>query len=205
MRPRALTTAIAAAAVAALAAGCGGSSPGSTVANVGATPAMTSTGPASSKGDRGSPAAFFSQAIKFSQCMRSHGIPDFPDPKQSGNGISLSLRGSKNGDLNPNSHQFQAAQQACRAYAPAPAANAPPNPRLAQQALAFARCMRSHGVPNFPDPKVSGNNLQLGGPGRQGFDPNSPQFQAAQSACKSSLPGAGGSLSTGSGDASGSK
>jgi hypothetical protein len=124
--------------------------------------------------------------------MRSHGIPDFPDPQQNGGGISLAIRGSKGGDLNPRSPQFQAAQQACRAYAPTPSSNAPPNPRLAQQALAFSRCMRSHGVPNFPDPKVSGNTMELGGPAGKGFDPNSPQFQAAQKACQSSLPGAGG-------------
>ncbi len=41
--------------------------------------------------------------------------------------------------------------------------------------LAFARCMRAHGVPDFPDP--NGRNGQLG-PG-SGIDPNSPAFQAA--------------------------
>jgi hypothetical protein len=203
MRPRALTRAIAAAAAAALAAGCGGASPGSTVANLGTTPANTSTGAAATGGDRGSPGTFFSKAIKFSQCMRSHGLPDFPDPQQHGNGISLSLSGGKNSDLNPNSPRFQAAQRACRAYAPTPATNGPPNPRMAQQALAFSRCMRSHGVPNFPDPKVSGNNVQLGGRGGQGIDPNAPQVLAAQKACQSSLPGSKAGLSTESGGGSG--
>jgi hypothetical protein len=41
--------------------------------------------------------------------------------------------------------------------------------------LAFARCMRAHGVPDFPDP--SGQAGQLG-PG-SGIDPDSPQFQSA--------------------------
>jgi hypothetical protein len=41
--------------------------------------------------------------------------------------------------------------------------------------LAFARCMRTHGVPNFPDP--DGHNGQLGPD--SGIDPNSPPFQSA--------------------------
>jgi hypothetical protein len=137
--------------------------------------------------------------------MRSHGVPDFPDPQHTGRGISLTIHGSKGGDLNPNSPQFQAAQKACRAYAPTPPSNAAPNPHLQQQALAFSQCMRSHGVPNFPDPKVSGNTVQLGGPSSQGFDPNSPQFQAAQKACQSSLPGTSGGNTATAGGGSSSK
>jgi len=50
---------------------------------------------------------------------------------------------------------------------------------------AFAKCMRAHGVPNFPDP--SGQSGQLG-PG-SGVDPNSPQFQAALNGpCESLAP-----------------
>src|ERR1700677_3002642 len=41
--------------------------------------------------------------------------------------------------------------------------------------LAFAKCMRAHGVPDFPDP--DGRSGQLG-PG-SGIDPSSTQFQAA--------------------------
>jgi hypothetical protein len=41
--------------------------------------------------------------------------------------------------------------------------------------VAFARCMRANGITNFPDP--NGQPGQLG-PG-SGFDPNTPQFQAA--------------------------
>jgi hypothetical protein len=55
------------------------------------------------------------QAIKFSQCMRSHGITDFPDPQsQAGGGISISLHSTPGSDLNPNSPQFQDAQKACQ-------------------------------------------------------------------------------------------
>jgi hypothetical protein len=49
--------------------------------------------------------------------------------------------------------------------------------------------MRTHGVPSFPDPTFSGGAVQLksvGGAG--GIDPGSPQFQAAQRACRSVVP-----------------
>jgi hypothetical protein len=61
------------------------------------------------------------QALKYSQCMRSHGIADFPDPQVSGGGDRISIRlGGKGSDLNPQDPQFQAAQQACQAYTPFP-------------------------------------------------------------------------------------
>jgi hypothetical protein len=50
--------------------------------------------------------------------------------------------------------------------------------------VAFAECMRSHGMPNFPNP--TGNGPELG-PG-SGIDPTSPQFQKALQACKSLAP-----------------
>lgn len=51
--------------------------------------------------------------------------------------------------------------------------------------LTFARCMRAHGVPDFPDP--SGQPGQLG-PG-SGIDATSPPFQAAlNGACESLAP-----------------
>jgi hypothetical protein len=54
------------------------------------------------------------EALKHSTCMRAHGITNFPDPNTRGGGISISLNG-----LDPNSPQFQAAQQACEKYQPA--------------------------------------------------------------------------------------
>ena len=57
-------------------------------------------------------ANMMSSALKYSECMRSHG-PNFPDPTESSNGISLQLNGT-----DPNSSQFRAAQTACRSLAP---------------------------------------------------------------------------------------
>jgi hypothetical protein len=58
-------------------------------------------------------------AIKMSQCMRAHGITDFPDPQSQGGGrVSLSLNGSPGSDLNPNDPAFQRAQKVCMPNAP---------------------------------------------------------------------------------------
>jgi hypothetical protein len=148
--------------------GCGGPS-GATAARAGAT----ATGTASPSG----PA--HKSMVAFSACMRSHGLPKFPDPNSKGQ-----LLITPNSGVDPNSPQFQAAQQACQSLAPQQ------SPAQAQQSqariLKFAACMRSHGVPNFPDPTFSGGHFQMRLP--QGLDPSSPQFQSAQQACQSLAP-----------------
>jgi hypothetical protein len=59
------------------------------------------------------------------------------------------------------------------------------------QALAFSRCMRAHGVPNFPDPVSSGGGIRISIGTNSGLSPSSPAFQSAQTACKHLLPGGG--------------
>jgi hypothetical protein len=59
-------------------------------------------------------------ALKQSECMRAHGIKDFPDPSTSGGKITLQIHGSPGSDLNPNDPLFQKAQQACMPNAPKP-------------------------------------------------------------------------------------
>ena len=59
------------------------------------------------------------------------------------------------------------------------------NARQAQPAgLSFARCMRAHGVPRYPDPSAAGG-IVLGGPG---VNASSPAFTGAVAACRSLLP-----------------
>jgi hypothetical protein len=66
--------------------------------------------------------------------------------------------------------------------------------QLQQSALAYARCMRANGVPNFPDPSAGGGfTFQAG----SGIDRSSPAFEAAQAKCLKLLPN-GGPLSGGS-------
>ena len=119
-------------------------------------------------------------------CMRSHGEPNFPDPNAQGV-ISSS-------NLDPSSPQFQQAMQACQkdlpnGGAPSPAQQA----QMRQQALAFSACMRKHGVLDFPDPRFSsGGRVTMKVSSGSGIDPQSAQFQAAQKACQSYLPGKAG-------------
>jgi hypothetical protein len=85
-----------------------------------------------------------SGAVAFAQCVRSHGVPDFPDPQ---NGHFLISSADQD---NPN---FNAAVQACQhLLGPGGASNGGSNN---SQLLAFAHCMQTHGVPNFPDPGPS--------------------------------------------------
>jgi hypothetical protein len=136
----------------------------------------------------------YDQMLKYSQCMRSHGLPSFPDPVQeSGGGVSLSLK--KGSGLDPSSQPFKAAETACRKYSPKHG-NGKPIPAAEQQKfLRYSQCMRTHGVPQFPDPKFSGGGVQLRMP--SGLGPDSPSVKTAHQACKSLQPGGmGGSTST---------
>jgi hypothetical protein len=61
----------------------------------------------------GSPAQNKSAALKFSACMRSHGVSGFPDPNANG-GFEI----GPNAGINPNTPQYQSAQKACQKYLP---------------------------------------------------------------------------------------
>jgi hypothetical protein len=184
-------------------AGCGGSSsPG--VAHVGATSASS----ASSGSGGGTPEAKETgapnqrQMVKFAQCMRTHGEPEFPEPTEG----NIEIHSQNGHGPNPESSKFKTAQKACSKYAPAPQAPSPAQQaKMQEQALKFSECMRHHGVPNFPDPNFSGGGgrvtLKVGK--SSGIDPGSPQFQAAQKACQSNLPLKGAPVHAGSASGSG--
>jgi hypothetical protein len=124
--------------------------------------------------------------LKYSQCMRTHGLPSFPDPvQQSGGGISLSMK--KGSGPDPDSPSFKAAEAACRKFAPRRGTGQPMPAAEQQRFLRYSQCMRTHGVPQFPDPKFSGGGVQLRLP--QGLGPDSPSLKAAQNACRSLQPG----------------
>lgn len=115
------------------------------------------------------------ELLKFSQCMQSHGISDFPDPS---NGV-LSIPANAGGDLDPRSPQFQAAQSACKKFMPGG------NLTVRQQstaALKYAECMRSQGLPDFPDPNGQGAIVTSG---LGDLNPQSAQLQNAANACRS--------------------
>jgi hypothetical protein len=153
----------AACAVVVVTAGCGGSSGGGGVAHLGST-TTTPTATASSSDP-------MAQAIKFATCMRTHGAPDFPDPKTSATGnVLLSV---------PDTPQSKAAQKTCRRFLAG--WGVPPASEEAQRLtslLEYARCMRTHGVTDFPDPDNRGEF-----PGTGGFNRSSPNYRAAEKSC----------------------
>ena len=86
--------------VAALATGCGGGGSGSDasahgVAHLGTTTTTSDAGAAAgagaSTGGGANPETIGADLTKFSACMRSHGVPDFPNPVISNNGVSLHI------------------------------------------------------------------------------------------------------------------
>ena len=122
--------------------------------------------------------------LKFASCMRSHGVPNFPDP--SGRGIQITAGSG----VDPASPAFQLAMSQCKKLLPGGGPSGrPPAPSASETraALAWAQCIRKHGVPNFPDPSTSANvGLAFRGlvfPVGAGFNPDSPAFKQAQAAC----------------------
>jgi hypothetical protein len=88
--------------------------------------------------------------VAFAQCMRTNGVPNFPDPK-GGGGIQLSA------GINPNSPAFKAARSKCKHLLPGGGPpTGPPSAQAKLQALHISECMRSHGVTDFPDPTDKG-------------------------------------------------
>jgi hypothetical protein len=117
--------------VALTAAGCGSSGGG----GGGGTATGTSTPPA--------PDAARAKAVRFSACMRTHGVADFPDPDKDNDynyGVSVSAG------------VWTRAVGACRAWQPPGTLSSKRTQTQQSGALKFARCVRAHGVRDFPDP-----------------------------------------------------
>jgi hypothetical protein len=128
-----------------------------------------------------------SQLLAYSRCVRSHGVPNFPDPDSSGN-LPANAK-----DLMRSSPQFPAASTACQQLLPD---GGQPTQAERQQQLQqdwsqyrqFAQCMRDHGVPNFPDPTADPPH-----PERPNFNlsaagfASTPQIVAKAQECQSQL------------------
>jgi hypothetical protein len=123
------------------------------------------------------------QAVKWAACMRSHGLPTFPDATAvPGGGVHFDVLPAM-----ATSAAYAVASRSCEKLQPAPtlpsAAQLAP---LVKHLLALAVCMREHGVPNFPDPTSQGL-FHLSG---LGIDKNSPTVLGAIKTClpKADLP-----------------
>ncbi len=93
-------------------------------------------------------------AVKFAECMRTNGVSGFPDPNASG---QLTIDAVANGSsIDTNSATFKQAMSACKDLEPAGFTGPKVTPQLRAARLAFAQCVRDHGVPDFPDPTPHG-------------------------------------------------
>jgi hypothetical protein len=124
------------------------------------------------------------QFLKLSKCLREHGI-NVSTPTGGG---PIKIQGGIGG-VTPQ--KMEAAQTACKKYAPAENQNLTPQQRVEREEAVrnFAKCMREHGIK--VEAKTSGNAIRMRihvGPGTNGPNPESPAFEAAQKACNSYLP-----------------
>jgi hypothetical protein len=146
-----------------------------------------------------------SSGLKMAECIRTHGVPKFPDPGSGPSGIQ-SNQGSGGGSVSVDGVQLdvspqtlQKAMQACQKYAPqGPPVSGAQLAKIKQGALKMAQCMRAHGVPNFSDPQVTagpnghGIAVRIGGAaggnavsgGKTVGAAPSPAFQHAMSVCQ---------------------
>ncbi len=113
--------------------------------------------------------------LAYSQCMRAQGVAGFPDPNAQGK-IDL----GSNQKFDPNSAIFQAADAKCKKLLPDNGNVAAP-PVSGDAQINYAKCMRTNGVPNFPDPNAQGG-IDING-ASLGVDPNGPIFKAADGKC----------------------
>ena len=164
----------------------------------------------SSTGSGGSPSAGGSasspSAVGYSHCVRAHGVPHYPDPN--GDGVLPKTSAQR---LGVSSSALQAAQSACQHLLPSDGGTlnadsfrqcmlASDCPRaLVRQAmtemLRFSRCMRAHGVPNWPDPTIGAQGVpyfDLSGHGFSRQQARSPQLNRKSSECGYEMPDVGG-------------
>lgn len=118
--------------------------------------------------------------IRFTDCLREQGL-DVSDPEP-GRNLPRLAPGAK-----VDRGKLQDALRACREFAPNGGQPWQLDPEQVERVREFARCMREHGVPEFPDPDADGR-IQ---PGKAGLDPQDPAVRAAFDTCREVLPNLG--------------
>jgi hypothetical protein len=112
--------------------------------------------------------------------MRSHGVPNFPDPTGS--------QGIPKDKIPLGSPRLSAASNDCERLIPAgglgPQLTARQTHTRVADEISFARCIRTHGFPNFPDPTSSGQ-LTREMITSAGINPDQPAVVSAADACVS--------------------
>jgi hypothetical protein len=184
-------------AVALLLVACGGGSSSPGVASIKSTSTPSSSSSSSSgSGAALSPGAAIplgggtgKQGLKFSACMRGSGVPNYPDPNATG---QINLPSS----IDVISPLFLAADKNCAKNIAHPTPSTLGAGKALAQGVAFAECMRSHGIKDFPDPQLIGgvSTIRLNTNLHADLDPGSPFFKRAARACQAVDPGEMGTL-----------
>jgi hypothetical protein len=119
----------------------------------------------------------YAQGVKYADCMRSHGVSNFPDPNSSGGGAA---QGAAPAD--EASPAYKSAQTACAKLRPGgKAVQVVISAGQKASIIANARCIRRHGVPNYPDPRFKPNGgVETAALGQEA---SSPAFIRAVRAC----------------------
>ena len=115
--------------------------------------------------------------VAYAACLNKHGVQ--VEPARTGGLVWEAGPGLPD----PRSPQALAAQRDCKSLLPQGADHPPTAAETAQNLalmLGLAKCMRAHGVPNFPDPTSQGLRFSPS----SGINPNSPAFLAAQKRCQ---------------------
>lgn len=119
---------------------------------------------------------------EWASCMRSHGVPDMPDPTITSSGaVDITLPSDApngffgKGTNNPCDSYLQAASLALNGGKP------PQRPDPAKL-LKYSQCMQSHGYPEFPDPAPDGS-LQISVHPGSTMNPGNPAFQNTAKMC----------------------
>jgi hypothetical protein len=155
-----------------------------TLAASGAAVVLAACGSGAGSSSAATGASDDAAGLSFATCMRAHGVPHFPDPggpRTSDAGISI-LGAHLPPTTNVRAPAFRAALSLCMRRLDAVHPPPPLSTAKKAQALRFARCMRSRGVPGFPDPVFRSDGRIGVAPGK-GVDPTSPAFEHAQAAC----------------------
>ncbi|WP_436772658.1 hypothetical protein [Yinghuangia sp. YIM S09857] len=169
-------------------AGCGSSGHDDKVASADNPSASASNSPSGAAKDGSEPGDALAESLRYAQCMRENGVPQFPDPVQKGNG-GLDISVPEGVDR----QAVDAAEKVCKKFLPNAGENKPVDPEIAKRNRELAKCMRENGVPNFPDPGPDGG-LQIQNDPGSGLDPSNPAFDAASKKCNMLPPGGEGGV-----------
>ncbi len=145
--------------------------------------ACSASPPAGSSGSLPAGSSRYQKGLAYAECMRSHGIANFPDPNSQGRFIISNnvVNGVSHG-VDQSSPQFVSANRTCEKLLPnGGQITAAQQRQQMSELLSVAECIRSHGIPNFPDPIQSGSGVSF--PPQSGSGTDLARVQSLMQTC----------------------